>query len=123
MKVEMKEKNKVILASIGKEIDSLYPLWEEVVEEIKQENFCNGCDEISCFTDTEEYFGFPCNRESVVCPAEFNPEDGDCPYSEDYYEMSDKEEELRDKLNSLFREENRLLGIPEEEAEQLTRDC
>ena len=89
------------LDNILSQIDEIYPEWEELCEEIDQENFCTDCEHIVILNEREEYWGSMCYREVPSCKAEFDPEDPTCPRSREYEELVKQKEAKQAELERL----------------------
>ena len=89
------------LNNILSQIDEIYPEWEELCEEIDQENFCTDCEHIVILNEREEYWGSTCYREVPSCKAEFDPEDGDCPRCKEYEKLVEQKEAKQAELERL----------------------
>lgn len=92
---------KCALSNIVSQIDEIYTEWEELCEEIDQENFCTDCEHIVILNEREEYWGSMCYREVPSCRAEFNPEDGLCQRQEEYEELVEQKEAKEAALDRL----------------------
>ena len=89
------------LSNILSQIDEIYPEWEELCDEIDQENFCTDCDYIVILNEREEYWGSMCYREVPSCKAEFDPEDGGCPRRKEYEDLVKQKEAKQAELERL----------------------
>ena len=81
--------------------DEIYELGKQMDEE----RFCDDCEHIYIYQDTEEYWGRKVIREVPCCDADFCPRYSDCPRNEEYRDLEDKREEPEkeyERLSALY---------------------
>lgn len=84
--------------------EEVYQRWEELCELSDPEKFCEECEYKHTVREREEYWGSACYREFETCKAELDPDDGNCPYTDDFtaYVQGKKEcESLLERLEAL----------------------
>jgi len=64
--------------------EEVYKRWEELCELSDPESFCEGCEHRYTVKEREEYWGATCYREFETCKAELDPEEPNCPYTDDF---------------------------------------
>lgn len=96
------------LDQIISRIEEVYKRWEELCELSDPEKFCEGCEHRYTVREREEYWGATCYREFESCRAELDPEEPNCPHTDEFdanvqekaecEALLDRLEEIRERI-------------------------
>lgn len=67
--------------------------------------FCDECEEAYTSYEIENYWGAPCRRPEVTCPADLEPEDRACEHRAEFLELKDAEIKIQAAINQLEEDE------------------